>query len=244
MDKRIDTGRVLRIAKAAGRHNAFRWSVDNYVGDGKRISPMTDKGYSGRRNFASASTSDVVRHSAGALTFPRARYHLKKLAAAGFLKPDNSPNWTSYYFDPADVDAWFAEALQFYLDAGLSLTEIRQVELPAIPEVPESPMADTSVFEWHESFHRECRMRVAPCPARGKPSKSFRYEHALTVAPFNDNLSHVYCTCGWEGPGAPTDEAAVKRHNEACGVGTEQVTPWRAYPHDPTSDATLDELPF
>lgn len=140
MGKLIDTSEVLRIAKAAGRHNAFRWSVDNYVGSGKRIGRMAvEKDYLGRLRFADASTLDVVRHSAGALTLPRARYHLKKLAADGFLKAENSPNWTRYFFATDDIDAWFSEALQFYLDAGLSTTEIRHIELPAIPDEREAP---------------------------------------------------------------------------------------------------------
>lgn len=98
----------------------------------------------------------------------------------------------------------------------------------------------TLAFEWHESFHRSRRVRVAPCPEQ--ETSNYRGAHELTVANcFPDDLSHVYCTCGWDGPGAETDEAAVVLHNTPHGFGLDPVSEWEVF------DQTLDdssELPF
>lgn len=132
------TQRVLDLALAAGRRNAFRWSVDNFAGGGKRLSDMTEPDYHGRHRFAGVMVCDVVRQSNGQLSTKRALYQLKKLAKLGVLNRERTLGGCDrYYFTPPIVAKWFDEAREFYIAAGLSMTEIRHVELPAIPDRPE-----------------------------------------------------------------------------------------------------------
>lgn len=102
----------------------------------------------------------------------------------------------------------------------------------------------TSTCEWHDTYWRERRVRVAACPET--TNRECHYSHELTVAEaFPDNLSHVYCTCGWVGPGADTDENAVILHNSTQGVGFDPVSPWVIHQNPPdTIIGADDELPF
>lgn len=138
MARKVKTQRVLELALAAGRGNVFRWSVDNYAGGGKRLSGMTEPGYPGRHRFAGVMVRDVVRLGRGEPSTTRALYQLKKLASLGVLDRERTIGGCDrYYFTRPLTDRWFAEARSFYLAAGLSLTEIRHIELPSIPEHPE-----------------------------------------------------------------------------------------------------------
>ena len=101
-----------------------------------------------------------------------------------------------------------------------------------------------TVFEWHPTYFRSRRVRIARCPNAGS---AWAYPHELTVADcFDDELSHVYCTCGWIGPGASTDEIAVEIHNRPHGLGIEPTTEWERSECSSLEDPSpFDmELPF
>ncbi|MGS1128483.1 hypothetical protein ACVCL3_15920 [Rhodanobacter sp. UC4437_H4] len=97
----------------------------------------------------------------------------------------------------------------------------------------------TTICEWYETYWRERQVRISPCPM-------FDTRHELTVADcFDDGLSHVYCTCGWVGPGALGDEGAVELHNRPRGFGIDPATPWVVHENPPAGiDVDPDELPF
>jgi hypothetical protein len=123
------------MAMWAARRRVFSWSVDNFIGGGKRISSMTLPTYTGRHSFTGISPRDLVEASDGALSMGRARRALIKLATIGSITRVKAYcGAPPRYFAPqVMVDLWFDEARKFYEDAGLSLNEIRHVTLPSPP---------------------------------------------------------------------------------------------------------------
>lgn len=97
------------------------------------------------------------------------------------------------------------------------------------------------VCDWQEAFWRERRVRIAPCP---RSMTATRYPHELIVADcVGDQLSRLYCTCGWVGPGAETEEAAVARHNAPHGLGLDPRSEWIVHEYL-AGTGEEDDLPF
>ena len=89
----------------------------------------------------------------------------------------------------------------------------------------EKSIDSVEAFEWGTELFRSRRVRIASCPQVETPGTEIFHE--LTVADcFPDELSHVYCSCGWVGPGAESDEKAVEQHNLPHGYGIEPVSDW------------------
>lgn len=98
-----------------------------------------------------------------------------------------------------------------------------------------------TVCEWGADAWRERHVRIAPCPKAGAEE---RWTHELTVADaFDDEQPHVYCTCGWIGPAAETEEQAVAAHNKPHGLDIEPLSEWVVHKRMPTNDDAFD-LPF
>lgn len=81
---------------------------------------------------------------------------------------------------------------------------------------------------------------VAGCPNLFDRSE---FRHELGVGDhFGDEKPRIYCSCGWIGSPADSDEAAVAAHNGPVGLGLVPVSEWELV--GSRADGDVDGCPF
>ncbi len=105
------------------------------------------------------------------------------------------------------------------------------------------------VCDWHDTYWRERRVRIAPCP--GVLPDHYPHERVVCDDPDDEGLyrPRICCSCGWVGPHAETEEQAVEAFNRPHGFGIEPLTEWIAHeracrPLGHGVEGQDDHLPF
>lgn len=128
---------ALIRARAAGRRKVFAASVDHFGHGLKRISWLTGATQGGRYRYTAIRSCDLTAVNDAPISTAHALRLLNRLAKLGFVvrNPRPTGGMATFQFPVCEVDAWFDQAVAFYTKCGLSLTEMRQVDLPEIPRV-------------------------------------------------------------------------------------------------------------